>query len=142
MATHITRSPEETIALGRDFAATLVPGSVVGLLGDLGAGKTQFVKGIAQGLGSSARVHSPTFALLNQYDGGRLPVHHLDLYRLETAEALASAMLEDYLQPAQGVAVIEWFERLQAVGGVPPGARLVRFETVDETTRSIEITEA
>src|SRR6478609_10622112 len=91
MATHISTSPEQTIALGRAFGERARPGMIVGLKGDLGAGKTQFVRGVATGLGATDRVHSPTFALINEYLTGRLPVFHIDLYRLETAEAILSA---------------------------------------------------
>jgi tRNA threonylcarbamoyladenosine biosynthesis protein TsaE len=76
----------------------------------LGAGKTQLVKGLARGLGVTERVRSPTFALVNIYESGRLPLFHLDLYRLETREQIAAAGLEEYLQPG-GVTVVEWAER-------------------------------
>jgi tRNA threonylcarbamoyladenosine biosynthesis protein TsaE len=110
MATLISHSPAETLALGEQWGRAAQSGLVIGLSGDLGAGKTQFVKGLALGLGITARVHSPTFALLNIYNGGRLALFHLDLYRLDTAEQIDAAGLEDYLTPA-GVTVIEWAER-------------------------------
>ena len=110
MDTHISHSPEETAALGEAWGRDARPGWVIGLSGDLGAGKTQLVKGLARGLGATARVHSPTFALVNEYGGGRLPLSHLDLYRLETQEQILGAGLEEYLRPA-GVTVIEWVER-------------------------------
>ena len=93
MATFISRSPEETLQLGEQWGSEAPAGSVIGLTGDLGAGKTQLVKGIARGLGVSDRVHSPTFALLHEYRGGRLPLFHLDLYRLETHDQIAGAGL-------------------------------------------------
>ena len=100
---------------------------MIGLSGDLGAGKTQFVKGLARGLGIAARVHSPTFALVNIYAGGRLTLFHLDLYRLDTPEQIAAAGLEEYLRPA-GVTVIEWAERwLQAVQS--PKSRVQSLES-------------
>ncbi len=86
------------------------PGQVIALSGDLGAGKTQLVKGIARGLGIPARVHSPTFTLVNIYTGGRMALYHLDLYRLAGIEDILSAGLEEYLSP-EGVTVIEWAER-------------------------------
>jgi len=90
-------------------------GCVIALSGDLGAGKTQLVKGLARGLGIAACVHSPTFTLVNEYDGGRLRLFHLDLYRLETPEQITAAGLEEFLQP-DGVTVIEWAEKLKAEG--------------------------
>ena len=112
MATFISHSAAETEALGESWAAEARRGWVIGLSGDLGAGKTQLVKGLARGLGVTERVHSPTFALVNQYTTGRLPLFHLDLYRLETPKQIHSAGLEDFLQP-DGVAVIEWVEKLE-----------------------------
>src|SRR5208282_3907140 len=107
MATFISHSPAETESLGEGWGRSARRGWVIALSGELGAGKTQLVKGVARGLGIGARVHSPTFTLVNEYDGGRLRLFHLDLYRLETHEQILSAGLEDYLQP-EGVAVIEW----------------------------------
>ncbi len=111
MATRISHSPVETQALGEAWGREAQGGLVIGLCGDLGVGKTQLVKGLARGLGISARVQSPTFALVNVYAGGRLMLFHLDLYRLETAEQVFAAGLEEYLEP-DGVTVIEWAERL------------------------------
>src|SRR5580692_10648936 len=111
MATLISHSPAETEALGEKFGRAARPGWVIALSGELGAGKTQFVKGVARGLGISARVHSPTFTLVAEYGGGRLPLFHLDLYRLENEAQILSAGLEEFLQP-DGVAVIEWAERM------------------------------
>src|SRR6516225_3191356 len=110
MATYISHSPAETEALGETWGRVVESGLVIGLSGDLGAGKTQFVKGLARGLGITARVQSPSFALVNVYTGGRLTLFHLDLYRLDTREQIIGAGLEDYLHPA-GVTVIEWAER-------------------------------
>ena len=107
----LTHSPAETAALGERFGRAAKTGLVLALSGDLGAGKTQFVKGLARALGISTRVHSPTFALVNEYGGGRLKLFHLDLYRLETPAQIESAGIEEYLRP-DGVSVIEWAERL------------------------------
>jgi len=109
----LSHSAADTEALGEAWGRTARAGWVVGLSGDLGAGKTQLVKGLARGLGITARVHSPTFTLVNVYRGGRLPLFHLDLYRLETAEQIRSAGIEEYLEP-DGVTVIEWVERIDA----------------------------
>jgi tRNA threonylcarbamoyladenosine biosynthesis protein TsaE len=110
MVTNISHSPAETAALGETWGRTAHRGLVIGLCGDLGAGKTQLVKGLARGLAIDARVHSPTFALVNVYTEGRLPLFHLDLYRLDTPEQITAAGLEEYLHP-DGVTVIEWVER-------------------------------
>jgi tRNA threonylcarbamoyladenosine biosynthesis protein TsaE len=151
MATTISHSPAETAALGEQWGRTAPSGLVIGLCGDLGAGKTQFVKGLARGLGIESRVQSPTFALANIYTGGRLTLFHLDLYRLDTQEQIAAAGLEEYLRPA-GVTVIEWAERwfgeVQApkssvighqssVTGDPQCFRRVQIEVLSETERRI-----
>ena len=111
MATFISHSPAETGSLGERWGRAAQRGLVIGLSGDLGAGKTRLVKGIARGLGITARVHSPTFTLVNEYGGGRLRLFHLDLYRLETRGQMVSAGLEEFLQP-DGVTVIEWAEKM------------------------------
>src|SRR5512138_3118304 len=110
MATFTSHSPEETQALGEAWGRAAAPGLVIGLSGDLGAGKTQLVKGLARGLGIAARVHSPTFTLVNSYAGGRLLLYHLDLYRLENAQQILQAGLEEFLY-TEGVTVVEWAER-------------------------------
>jgi tRNA threonylcarbamoyladenosine biosynthesis protein TsaE len=140
MATHISRSPEETLAFGEQWGRAAQRGWVIGLSGDLGAGKTQFVKGFARGLGCPARVHSPTFALLNEYGGGRLRLFHLDLYRLNNADEVAGAGLEEYLLNPDGVTVVEWIERWWPEVQSPESkvqslVRLVRIETISETER-------
>ena len=111
MAAFISHSPAETGSLGERWGRAAQRGLVIGLSGDLGAGKTQLMKGIARGLGITARVHSPTFTLVNEYGGGRLRLFHLDLYRLETRGQIVSAGLEEFLQP-DGVTVIEWAEKM------------------------------
>jgi tRNA threonylcarbamoyladenosine biosynthesis protein TsaE len=137
MATSISHSPSETKALGEAWGRAAQSGLVIGLSGDLGAGKTQFVKGIARGLGISERVHSPTFALVNIYAGGRLALFHLDLYRLETREQILSAGLEEYLTP-DGVTVIEWAERWFGSDRERRSEiRWVNIETLTETERRI-----
>jgi tRNA threonylcarbamoyladenosine biosynthesis protein TsaE len=135
MATFISHSPADTQALGEKFGRAARPGWVITLSGELGAGKTQFVKGLARGLEISARVHSPTFTLAAQYPGGRLNLFHLDLYRLETPAQILSAGLEEFLTP-DGVAVIEWAERLPPP--LRPAACLhAQIEILDETDRKI-----
>jgi len=144
MATNISHSPAETESLGEAWGRTANSGLVIALSGDLGAGKTQLVKGIARGLGIATRVHSPTFTLVNVYTGGRLTLFHLDLYRLETPEQILTAGLDEYLSP-NGVSVIEWAERwfgdVQSpkteVPGLPKSLLWVRIESLSETERRI-----
>ena len=134
-----SHSPFDTEALGENFGRAAKHGWVIALSGDLGAGKTQFVKGLARGLGISARVHSPTFTLVAEYTGGRLPLFHLDLYRLETAEEILSAGIEEFLQP-DGVAVIEWAEKLEASQRLltsSPTIKKVQIEILSESDRKI-----
>jgi len=138
MVTCISHSPAETEALGEQWGREAPRGLVIALSGDLGAGKTQLVRGLARGLGVTARVHSPTFTLVNEYGGGRLKLFHLDLYRLETPEQIHGAGIADFLQP-DGVAVIEWAERLE-VGGWRREAgkvRKVNIQIISETERQI-----
>src|SRR5436190_20057135 len=144
MGTYISRSPAETAALGEHWGREARSGLVIGLSGDLGAGKTELVKGLARGLDIPERVHSPTFALINIYKGGRLPLFHLDLYRLETPGQIIAAGLEEYLRP-NGVTVIEWIDRwfppskeyaTRNTQHAPPMLR-VNFEELDSTTRKI-----
>ena len=137
----ISHSPAETESLGAHWGRASQTGLVIALTGDLGAGKTQLVKGVARGLGITSRVHSPTFTLVNEYSGGRLRLFHLDLYRLETRAQILSAGLEEYWQP-DGVAVIEWADRILEgsgfnIQGLSGPVRLVRIETLSETERRI-----
>jgi len=151
----ITHDPSETEALGESWGQASQCGWVLGLVGDLGAGKTQLVKGLARGLGIPSRIHSPTFTLLNIYSGGRLTLNHIDLYRLETQEQIIAAGLEEYLTP-DGVTVIEWAERWvdpldaqssevlrmkeylrSTLHASRPLLRWVQIETLTETERRI-----
>src|ERR1700704_2899840 len=135
MATHVSHSPLETEALGETWGRQIESGLVIALCGDLGAGKTQLVKGLARGLGITERPHSPTFALVNIYTGGRLTLFHLDLYRLEGREQILAAGLEEFLSP-DGVTVIEWAERWFGDNrGKNPEVRWVQIETLGETER-------
>jgi tRNA threonylcarbamoyladenosine biosynthesis protein TsaE len=136
MATFISHSPADTESLGERFGRAAKRGLVIALSGDLGAGKTQFVRGLARGLGISGRVHSPTFTLVNEYGGGRLKLFHLDLYRLETAEQILSAGIEEYLSP-DGVSVVEWAERIADCGLRIADLKNVKIEIVSETERKI-----
>ena len=133
----ISHSAEETIAFGRQLAGTLRAGAVIALTGDLGAGKTCLVKGLAAGLNITQAVTSPTFTLIHEYRGGRLPLAHIDLYRLATASGAVNIGIEDYLGGA-GVTVIEWAERIESL--LPAQTQRIRMTALDETTRQIEMT--
>jgi len=108
---HVTNSPSETEALGESLAGQLEPGTVIAFTGDLGAGKTAFVRGLARGLGVQERVTSPTFTIVNEYEGGRLPLFHFDMYRLGSADELFDIGWEDYLARG-GVCAVEWSENV------------------------------
>ena len=137
MPTVRTTSPEETEALGERVGRVAQAGWVVGLDGDLGAGKTAFVRGFVRGLGCAARAQSPTFALLHEYRGGRLPVHHLDLYRLRSADELHAAGLDSCLSPDDAVSIIEWYSRAEGLNPPPASLQRIGFRWVDESTREI-----
>ena len=130
-----TRSEVETTAAGRDLAPSLSAGCTVLLIGDLGAGKTAFVRGLAEGLGvPTENVSSPTFTLMQEYRGGRLPLFHADLYRVNDAREVEDLGLEEIA--AGGVLAIEWAEKLPAV---PADAIAVRISHGDGDQRTIQI---
>ena len=108
--TVVTHAPEETAALAERLGAAAETGTVLCLVGDLGAGKTLFTQGFARGLGVTEEVTSPTFALMNQYCG-RLPVTHFDLYRLEREEELDEIGFYEFAEPSGGVVLIEWADK-------------------------------
>jgi tRNA threonylcarbamoyladenosine biosynthesis protein TsaE len=112
MGLTILNSVEVAQAFAEQWAADLKGGEVIALRGVLGAGKTQLVKGLARGLGYRGPVTSPTFTLINEYVGGRLPLYHIDLYRIKGAEEAIAFGIEDYL-PSPGVTVIEWPDRIE-----------------------------
>ena len=138
MTLFVSHNPAATESLAEAWGRAAQFGWIIGLTGDLGAGKTQLVKGLARGLGVLERVHSPTFALINQYLSGRLPLYHLDLYRLDTVDQIHSAGLEEYLIHPQGVAVVEWAERWPGFA-VDSGLnyRLVKMESCGDFERRI-----
>jgi tRNA threonylcarbamoyladenosine biosynthesis protein TsaE len=120
--------PAETRALGRALGAAAVPGTFIALVGELGAGKTQLAKGVAEGLGVESVVNSPTFVLMNEH-AGRLRLHHVDAYRLgEPDEALAAGLLDD--RQAAGVVVLEWADRLD--GWLPADRLEIALAAVDD----------
>lgn len=125
-------SPEQTQAFGRVCGEVARPGMVIALGGRLGAGKTTFVEGLAQGLGSPAEVSSPTFTLAACYEGGRLPLYHLDLYRLAETAKQEVDWLDEYLY-SEGVTAVEWAELLEVL--LPPDRLDVYFEQEGEIGR-------
>lgn len=130
---YVTNSAEETIEIGKSFAEKLNKGAVVLLSGEMGAGKTVFVKGMAQGLGIKSLITSPTYAYMNDYDG---ILYHYDCYRLTSGEDAESLGLTDYFY-AGGICVVEWSENIADV--IPNGAIRVTIEKTGGTQRSIEI---
>jgi tRNA threonylcarbamoyladenosine biosynthesis protein TsaE len=133
--THLTGSEEETEAVARAIAAGLEAGNVLLVSGDLGAGKTAFVRGLAAGLGIDPdEVSSPTFTLLHEYRGGRLTLYHADLYRLESTAAADLGL--DEVGASDGVLAIEWPDRLTHP---MPGAKAVTIEILEGTTRRITV---
>lgn len=131
----LTNSPEETEALGERLAKVLRPGTVLAYRGDLGAGKTAFTRGLARGLGYREAVTSPTYTIVNEYLGGRLPLFHFDMYRLRSDDDLWDIGWEDYLD-RNGVCAVEWSEN---VPEAMAGAMTVNIEKLGDTARRITI---
>ncbi len=134
MATFTSNSVGETIAFAREWSQSLLPNDVVALVGDLGAGKTHFVKGLLQGFESAEEATSPTFTLIHEYRSGRLPVFHFDFYRLNRRSEIGEIGFDEYLDEG-GIAVIEWADRFPQV--LPARTRWLRIEAVSEAERTI-----
>ena len=134
--TFLSRSPEETHAFAAELAEELAPNTVIALEGDLGAGKTCFVQGLALGLGIDEPVTSPSYTLVNEYRGGRLPLFHIDLYRLGGPEEVLGLGLEEYFE-AGGVTAVEWPSRAGDL--LPPDLLCVRLEHAGENERRITV---
>ncbi len=134
MGLTIFNSVEATQAFGESWAANLAGGEIFALHGVLGARKTQLVKGLARGLGYKGDVTSPTFTIVHEYLGGRLPIYHLDLYRMKGEADAIDIGLEEYL-PSDGVTVIEWPDRLSSI--LPPQTQHWELEVVSLTERVI-----
>jgi len=137
--TRVTRSPEETQAIGRRFAAELRPSTCVALTGDLGSGKTCLVQGICAGLRVRDRVTSPTFVLINEYEGclesgDALPIYHFDLYRLTGPEELYDLGCDDFFY-GRGICLIEWADH--GADAIPPDAVRIHLEAAGPTDRSL-----
>ncbi len=135
--TYITKNEHETESLGEQFAKSLKPGCVVALRGEMGAGKTVFVRGVAKGLGIDARVTSPTYTIVNEYNTTP-PMFHFDLYRLGSADELFEIGFDDYLARG-GICLIEWFENAEDEYSPDIVVNIVYGE--EEGTRSIDIQE-
>lgn len=134
--TVITHSADETIDLGIKIGRCLKKGDTIAFLGDLGSGKTTITSGIAQGMGNSSAVMSPTFTLVNEYRSDEIDIYHFDMYRIIGADALESTGFFDY--PADdSVFIIEWAENILEC--LPENTIYIKFEYIDENTRKIEI---
>ncbi len=135
---YITHSAAETERLGAALAERLLPGDVVAFLGDLGAGKTAFTRGLARGLGIPDAVTSPTYTIVNEYPQGRLPLFHFDMYRLHDADELFDLGWEDYLERG-GVCAVEWSEHVTDALEDPITVS-IRKDPNEENTRYITVT--
>ena len=133
-----THSADETQALGQKLASRLAPGDVIAYFGDLGAGKTAFTRGLAQGLGITDPVTSPTYTIVNEYLSGRIPLFHFDMYRLSSSDELFDIGWEDYLSRG-GVCAVEWSENVE--DAMQDAIRVTIEKDADEPdTRHITIT--
>ena len=132
---YLSNSPEQTEAIGAALAKILTPGAILAYRGDLGAGKTAFTRGLARGLGYDEPVTSPTYTIVNEYLGGRLPLFHFDMYRLASADDLWDIGWEDYLERG-GICAVEWSENVEEA---MDGAISVTIEKLGEDARRITI---
>ena len=132
---YITNTPEETEAIGGALARVLQPGTVIAYRGDLGAGKTAFTRGLARGLGYTDMVTSPTYTIVNEYLGGRLPLFHFDMYRLRSSDDLWDIGWEDYLD-RNGICAVEWSEN---VADALEGPLMITIEKTGEGSRRITV---
>ena len=131
----ITNSPAETEAIGAALGKIIKPGTVIAYRGDLGAGKTAFTRGLARGLGSSEMVTSPTYTIVNEYLGGRVPLFHFDMYRLASSDDLWDIGWEDYLD-RNGVCAVEWSENVE---DAMEDAISITIEKLGEESRRIRL---
>lgn len=132
----ISDSPAKTKRIAADLAGTLQGGEVIAFYGDLGQGKTCFVTGLAEGLGFAGEVSSPTFAIINEYIGGRLNLYHFDMYRVSGWDDLYSTGYFEYMESG-GVLAVEWSENIEAA--LPDNTIRITIKRIDETTREITI---
>ena len=136
MEVYISKSREETVKIGKNLGKTLSGGEVIAFRGDLGSGKTCFTSGIAKGLGFEGDVTSPTFALINEYLGGRLPLFHFDMYRIDSWDDLYSSGFFEYLESG-GIVAAEWSENIE--NALPLNTIYVEFKKLCENKREIRI---
>jgi len=126
----------DTEALGERLGTVAVPGTVLAFRGGLGAGKTVLSRGLARGLGISDQVTSPTYTLVNEYDGGRLPLYHIDCYRLGGPDEFDFLDARRYLY-GRGICAIEWSERVEGI--LPPDATVVELDVLTDDTRRVRV---
>ena len=138
MVKMISKSTEDTEKIGENFGKTLNGGVVIAFRGGLGMGKTCFTRGLAKGLGCTEQVTSPTFALINEYLSGRIPLYHFDMYRISGWEDLYSTGFFDYIEDG-GVIAAEWSENIE--NALPDNTIYVTINKIDDNTREIIITE-
>lgn len=136
MEKYVSNSREETEKIASQFAETLKGGEVVAFKGGLGMGKTCFTRGLAKGLGYAGEVTSPTFALINEYLGGKLNVYHFDMYRIDSWEDLYSSGFFEYIEE-NGIVVVEWSENIE--NALPDNTVFVEIKSLDEEKREISI---
>ena len=131
-----TKTAEETIQLGEKIGKMLKPGTVIAMEGTLAAGKTTITKGIAKALGITETITSPTFTLISEYEGN-MPLYHMDVYRLDSAEDFLNLGVEDMIYDGNGVAIIEWSEKIRSE--LPKSTITIRLETAENNGRKITI---
>ncbi len=131
-----THSSEETIALGEILGAMLKPGDVLAMRGTLAAGKTTITKGIAKALGVTDNITSPTFCIISEYEGAKMPLYHMDVYRLDNAEDFINLGVDDLIY-GNGVSIIEWSEKIQSE--LPKKTITVQITPNEDSTRTIEL---
>jgi len=134
-STYVSDGEDATFELARSFAGTLVPGDIVALMGELGAGKTVFARGVARALGIEDEITSPTFTLIHEYEGD-IPLYHMDLYRMDGIREIQDIGIEDYFS-GDGVCLVEWAEKLD--GLLPESAYKVTLKHLGATKREITI---
>ena len=135
---YISKATKDTLNIGKQIATTLQGGEVIALYGDLGVGKTHLISGIAEGLGFSGETSSPTFSIVNEYRGGRLPLFHFDMYRISGWEDLETTGFFDY-QEEGGVVATEWSENIEAA--LPESYIKITISRIDDETREINVEE-